>query len=85
MDHISDFLSRYLSPYLRREKVKECVVNILSEILHVSVLPEQIVLRGDICIVSGHPSIKHQIFLNKEAILQALQQQEKTAHIKAVQ
>lgn len=85
MDHISGFFSRYLSPYLEREKTKEYIAKICSEVLGVSILPEHIIVSGNKCIISGSQSLKHQIFLKQEEILQILHTQKNTARLESIQ
>jgi hypothetical protein len=85
MDHISDFLSRYLSPYLKREQTKETIAVVCSDVLGITLSPEKISIRGEVCVVAGHPSVKHQIFLRQEEIIQKLHQIKTTAHIRVLQ
>jgi hypothetical protein len=69
MDHISGFFSRYLSPYFRKERMKESAAKICSEVLGVEVLPAHITIRSGVCAVAGSQALKHQIFLRQEDIL----------------
>jgi hypothetical protein len=69
MDHISGFLSRYLSPYFKNERVKESVAKICSEVLKTEILVHQISIKSGVCVVAGSQSIKHQLFLHQEEIM----------------
>ena len=70
MDHISGFLSRYLSPYLKHYHAKESAARVCSDVLGVEILPEHITLKGITCVVAGNHVLKHRIFLKQEEIKQ---------------
>lgn len=74
MEQISLYLAKFACLIPKESVVRECLAEILTRHIGVSIPPELIYLRGSTVFIDASPMIKNILFMNKENVLKELRE-----------
>lgn len=75
MDHINDFFSKFKGIFASNLHQKEIIVKVCKKHSNVDLETAKISIKAGVVSVSANPIVKTQIFLNKDKILNQLNQE----------
>lgn len=71
--HIQSLLTKARSLVGSHDNIKRAVIFTVQERLGLKIQNDQIRIRGAVAIITAHPAIKNEIFLQKKEILTSLE------------
>ncbi len=75
MIEVKDLLQKFSHLILSEENKRESVRRAVSEVLHVSVQPAEVIIKNDTVYLNLKPIYKNEIFLKQEQILKKMREQ----------
>ena len=72
---ILEFLRKFESLRPRDESLKKAITFIIKKEIFIDILPEDITVQRGVAYIKANPVIKNEIFLRKNALIQAIERE----------